>query len=454
MKLEFKASKKQWEAIKYLYDDITTEIGYWGAAWWGKSFLWVFWIWSMCMKYPWTRWFFGRKELVNLRRTTLNSYYKFLDEYQIPEANKWVLNGQDNTIRFSNKSEILLLDLVYQPSDPLYTRFWSLELTWGFIDESNEIDVQCLTIISTRIGRQKNGEYNIKPKLLETFNPDKWHIYTRFYKPYKSKTLPIYRKFVPALATDNPHIDQNYIDQLEKSDNITKQRLLYGNFDYDDSSWKLFRYDEILDLFEVNIEQKKERYISCDVARLGKDTTVISLWEWLECWEIIKKQWLTTDQTAKLIKDYEKEYWVYRNNIIIDSDWVWWWVADQLRWCINFVNNGRAFDDGTNKNFANLKVQCYFKLKELAEKRLVRIYAEWEIKDDLSQELSNIMLKNEYTDQKIQLESKEDMKKRLGRSPDIADSIMMRMYYEVCGIGWEEFDWETVNIDLGKFLLW
>jgi len=44
------------------------------------------------MKYAGTRWFFGRKELVNLRRTTLNSYYKFLEEYDIPEINKGILN--------------------------------------------------------------------------------------------------------------------------------------------------------------------------------------------------------------------------------------------------------------------------------------------------------------------------------------------------------------------------
>ena len=65
------------------------------------------------------------------------------------------------------------------------------------------------------------------------------------------------------------------------------------------------------------------------------------------------------------------------------------------------------------------------------EKRLVRVNADWDIKEKLSQELSNVMLKNEFTDQKIQLESKDDMKKRIGRSPDLADSIMMRMYYEV-----------------------
>lgn len=453
VKMTFNASKKQWEAIKFFYDKETTEIWYWWWAWWGKSYLWVFLIRSMCQKYWGTRWFFWRKELVNLRRTTLNTYYKFLDDYNIPEANRGKLNWQDNTIRFANGAEILLLDLAYQPSDPLYTRFGSLELTGWFIDESNEVDAQCITILNTRIWRQKNSELWIKPKLLETFNPDKWHVYSRYYKPYVSKTLPEYRQFIPALATDNPHIDQNYIDQLKKADEITKQRLLYGNFDYDDAAWKLFRYDEILDLFDSNIEKNNTRFISCDVARLGKDNTVISLWEWLECWEIIQKNWLTTDQTVKIIKDLEKEYWVQRNNIIIDTDWVWWWVADQLRGCINFMNNWRPFDDGQLRNFANLKAQCYFKFKELAEKRKIRIFADWAIKDELSQELSNIQLKNEFTDQKIQLESKDDMKKRLWRSPDIADSLMMRMYYEVCWI-WDEVKSEIVNIDIGNFLLW
>lgn len=452
MKLNFNASKKQWQAILFLYDNITTEIWYWGAAWWGKSFLGVFWVWSMCMKYPWTRWFFGRKELVNLRRTTLNSYYKFLGAYEIPEVNKGNLNWQDNTIRFNNWSEILLLDLAYQPSDPLYTRFGSLELTGWFIDESNEVDAQCITILNTRIGRQLNKELGIKPKMLETFNPDKWHVYNRFYKPYKTGTLPEYRRFIPALATDNPHIDSNYIDQLMKADEITKQRLLYGNFDFDDTAGKLFRYDEILDLFTSNVDKDTRRYISCDVARLGNDTTVITIWEWLECWEIIQKKWYTTDQTALYIKELEKEYRVPRANIIVDSDWVGGWVADQLRGCVNFINNWRPI--WVNQNYSNLKTECYFKLKSLAEKRNIRIFAEWELRDKVEQELSNIMLKNEWTDQKIQLESKEDMKRRLWRSPDIADSIMMRMYYEIVWSWVDENSGWVSSIDTMAFLLW
>jgi hypothetical protein len=64
------------------------------------------------------------------------------------------------------------------------------------------------------------------------------------------------------------------------------------------------------------------------------------------------------------------------------------------------------------------------------------------------------MLKNEFTDQKIKLESKEDMKRRLWRSPDIADSLMMRMYYEVCWIWGEQDSGWTYDIDIGNFLLW
>ena len=80
------------------------------------------------------------------------------------------------------------------------------------------------------------------------------------------------------------------------------------------------------------------------------------------------------------------------------------------------------------RNYANLKTQCYFKLKYLMEKREIRVNTSWEIKDKLQNELDNILVKDLEWENKIRLESKEDMKKRLGHSPDYADAIMMRMY--------------------------
>ena len=397
------------------------------------------------MKLKWSRWVIWRKELVNLRRTTLATYYKMMEHYKIPKPFRWVLNWQTNTIRFPNGSEIILLDCATQPSDPEWTRFWSLEITGAFIDESNEVDEKWIQMLKTRIGRQ-NIFHNVKaklpdgtekvletykkhPKFLECFNPNKWHVYNDYYLPRKNGTLPSYRKFVKATAKDNPYLPHEYIQQLERSDEITKQRLLYGNFDYDDTPWKLFRWDEISDLFTCNVPASEETYITCDVARLWDDMTVIVVRKGLEAVEIKSYNWRTTDQTVETIKELERYYNCRRSNICIDSDWVGGWVCDHLRGCVNFMNNWTPIVQKDElRNYANLKTQCYFKLKYLMEKREIRVNTSWEIKDKLQNELDNILIKDLEWENKVRLESKEDMKKRLWHSPDYADAIMMRMY--------------------------
>ncbi len=209
-------------------DDTTTEIWFWGAAGWAKSWLWVFAIYSACLELPWSRWVIWRKELINLRRTTLATYWKMLKFYNIPKERWGELNGQTNTIKFPNGSEILLLDCATQTSDPEWTRFWSLELTGAFIDEANEVDAKWVQMLKTRIWRQntfdnvrvKDKDGNVKivnnykkcPKFLECFNPNKWHVYNDYYKPRKDWTLPPYRKFVRATVWDNPYISTSYIE--------------------------------------------------------------------------------------------------------------------------------------------------------------------------------------------------------------------------------------------------
>ena len=204
MELTFEATPKQLEALGYWNDNTTTEIWFGGAAWWSKTWLWDFAIRYSCQQLPWSRWVIWRKELVNLRRTSLATYYKIMEFYHIPEEYWGTLNWQTNTIRFNNWSEIILLDCAAQPSDPEWTRFWSLELTWAFIDESNEIEAKGIAMLKTRIWRQNNfrlkrknkqtweiEEYDYKkcPKFLECFNPNKWHVYEDYYKPRKDGTL-------------------------------------------------------------------------------------------------------------------------------------------------------------------------------------------------------------------------------------------------------------------------
>ena len=431
---DFKVTPKQATCLKYLLDKVTTEIWYWGAAWWWKSWLWVWFCCMMAWLYPWTRWFIWRKELTTLTKSTLQTYYDILEFYKVPEEMRGKMDWKNNIIKFWNGSQIFLLDLAYKPTDPKYHRLWSTEYTWGFVDEAAEVNPEAITYLKTRIWRQKNKEYNLKPKILLTFNPDKWYVYSDFYKPRKDWTLPEYRVFIPALATDNKHLSDDYIAQLEHSDEITRQRLLYWNFEYDDTEWKVFSTDEILDLFTNNIQASEDTYISADIARLGDDKTVITVWKWLEVIKFERMEKKTTDEVAHKIKELEYRYKVPRRHIVIDTDWVWWWVADQLRGCYQFHNNARPVKTEVDHNYWNLKAQCYFKLHFLAEKRLIRINASWKDRDEIILELENILKKDPDKDKKIYLESKEEMKKRLwDNSPDIADSIMMRMVFELWG---------------------
>lgn len=452
-------TEKQAEARQVLTDSVTRAIGYWGGAWGGKSYIGVMWLWYMAWKYPWTRWFIGRRELSNLMKTTVNTYYKLGQDYNIPAKFMGRLDKKYNIIRFENGSEILLLDCATQPADPLFTRFGSLELTWGFIDEANEIDEQAVTILKTRIARQKNKEYWLVPKLLCTFNPDQWWVKRTFYTPRKNWTLPPDTVFIPSLATDNDYIDPAYIEQLRSTtDEITKQRLLYGNFDWSWEAGKLFRHDEIEDLFETYVEKSDITYISVDVARLGDDKTVICIRKWLECIKIIQYERNTIPEIADRIKDLEQMYYVSRRNIVVDSDWVWGWLADLLRGCTNFVNNSSPYKLESEKrwyvirNYANLKAQCYFKLKEMMEKRLIRVYADWVIRDKLSEELENIFITGIDTDGKVKIEDKKELKRRINRSPDFADAIMFRMIFLVEQLeqdentftGTYEVDWDSI----------
>jgi hypothetical protein len=67
----------------------------------------------------------------------------------------------------------------------------------------------------------------------------------------------------------------------------------------------------------------------------------------------------------------------------------------------------------------------------MMEKRLIRVYADWVIRDKLSEELENIFISGIDTDGKVKIEDKKDLKRRINRSPDFADAIMFRMIYLV-----------------------
>ena len=279
-----KPTKKQSQAFDYLINDTVEFLGYGGAAGGGKSYLGCLWLMQFGYYFPGTRYFIGRDSLKDTKASVLKTWTKLSKE-----ANFKDYRFSDNYIIFNNGSEVELLDLSYYPQkDPLYERFGSKEYTAGWIEEAAPVHPMAFEVLKTRIGRWMNKELGVKKKILCTFNPRKTWVDSTFYRPFSKGEETETTKFIPALAKDNPHLDEDYIKTLQNlKDEATKQRLLYGNFDYDDDPSALINFKSIENIYTNNhIEKTGNKYIICDVARYGSDKAVIMVWDGLVLLEV------------------------------------------------------------------------------------------------------------------------------------------------------------------------
>lgn len=446
---------KQTEAWNAWEDDITTELGYGGAAGGGKTRLGCYLLITIAEMYPGSRAGLARKELKTLRLTTLASLLEVFNELGYKRDKDYNYNTQLGIISFPNGSEIYILDTAYSPQDPEYTRFGSLELTWAWVDESNETPEKGKSILKTRIGRKNkftiNGEdIIVKAFWLETFNPNKGHVHRDYYKPWKEKRLPEYRKFIRALPGDNPYLPDAYIKGLERSDKVTRERLLKGNFDFDDDPQKIMFYEAITDLpFNTLEENKDVKILIADIARFGGDKIVLSVWKGLILYGLYIYTYQGIDETIVKLKEVARDEKIAYQNIMVDEGGVGGGVVDGMRGIKGF--NGassplQVWDYIKNKlvsaNYQNFRCQCYFKLGEMVNDRKILVdikkfvtniegYTVDKALSDLFEELDQTKQTDNSEDGKKAIIPKSEIKEMLGRSPDIADVMMMRMFFEI-----------------------
>ena len=421
-------TKRQSQAWKYLTDDSTNIVLFGGSAGGGKSWLGCLWITTLCLKYPNTRYLIGRAVLTQLRLTTLNTLFELLNTMGMKSGQHFTYNGQSNVLTFYNKSEIIFKDLQYNPSDPNYDSLGSLEITAAFIDEASQITSLAYNIVKSRI-RFKLNEYNLIPKVLMTCNPSQNWIKKDFYLPHIQESLDSNKVFIPSLPMDNPHLPASYIQMLKELPPQQKRRLLEGDWDYLDESDSLFNFDDITNsVYRISPNDVEKKYMTVDVARFGDDRSVVMIWVGLVLLECYIYRKLSTVELSTLIKALMVSNKVHPQNVIIDSDGVGGGVADQIKGT-NFVNNARPLHE---QNFSNLKSQCYVKLSDMFREGKISInLIEPSLVEDLTQELLAVKLKDIDKDNKVAVQSKDDMKRILGKSPDLSDCLMMRMLPEL-----------------------
>jgi len=421
----FKPLTRQSEALKFLSVDSDVEtILYGGAAGGGKTMLGCMWQILRRLKYPGTRSLIGRAKLDTLKKTTMATFFQVAHEIGLKAGEDFIYNQQSHIIKFSNGSEIILADLFLYPSDPMMTDLGGLEITDAFIDEATEITEKAYSIVSSRI-RYKLNEFGLKPKILLTCNPSKGWIYNQFYLPYKNQNLPQHLAFIQALPGDNIHLPDSYVTSLTRLPEADRKRLLEGDWEFDNSSDRLYLYDELMRCFREPMNVG-EGYITADIARLGKDRTVLCVWRGLSCIDIVVLKQKRQDEVKAEIQRLMNEHSVRLSNVLADADGVGGGLVDSLR-CREFMNGSKAVR-GTQ--YMNLKADCYFRLGELIDKNEITFPVRYQ--EDIIKELELVRRVDPDKEGKLRVTSKDTISQRTGGiSPDIADAIMMRAYFEL-----------------------
>ena len=460
-------TEKQKLAFRYLLDNETTELLFGGGAGGGKSRLGAMWVLISALKFHGTRWLIGRSILKNLKETTLVTLFDVMREWGLEPGVHYDYNTKDNFIQFKEPfggSVILLKDLFAYPSDPEFDSLGSLEVTGSFIDEGSQVSEKSKNIVTSRI-RYKLDSYcmcgyptakskvlerknkkpvrwlckgcgqetrGLLPKILITTNPAKNWVYEQFYRKWKDGVLPEYRKYIPALPQDNPFIHEEYIKNLEKLDENSKQRLLYGNWEYDDDDSVLMEYDNIVAIFQDEKPHGK-RCITCDFARFGKDKTVILVWDG---WNVIEYRVMprtTTQEAAVIIRSYMARYGILRSDVLVDEMGTGSGLVDLLG-CRGFVASAQpVFVRGMKEVYQNLKAQCAFRFAEKVNRKEVFFKTQdVTVREIIVKELEQIKRKDPDKDGKLNIVGKDVMRREMGgRSTDFFDALAMRIYLDI-----------------------
>lgn len=433
--LDIKLIPKQMLAYQTLSDmgNGISELLYGGGARGGKTWFGCLWQILNRFKYPGSVGMIGRSDFVQLTKTTLVTFFEVLDS--LPSYYREQVRykaGVANVAEFANGSMIYFVYFKEKPSDPNFDRFGSFNITDLFVDESQEVSVKAIDVLRGRFslltGTNADGSrWQTTPKALYTCNPSRGWNYSLFVKPDKEGTIAPFRKFIKALPADNPHVTQDYIDNLMRSDTVTVQRLVYGNFEYDDDPTVLMEYDAICDLFtNTKVKAVGKRTLSADIATKGHDRFITYAWTGNLATIPVDKVYSPGKQIETDIRNTMRDNNIQSSFVIVDADGVGNYLSSYIPGIREFHGGARPADT----RFANLRSECYFKLADMVNKRLLRIICTPEQAERIKEELA--VIKQIHVDndtRKKTVISKEDMKKLLGRSPDYADGLMMNMWF-------------------------
>lgn len=395
-----------------------------------------------CLEFPGNFVFIGRRTLTDFMVSTYVSLTRKSTMLELVKNNMVSENRQQKFFSFCNGSRLFYGGLETNDSSGR-EKVFSTEFGSIFIDEAWEITQDQFMKLGSRLrhtlpddanrfaARNREGKKLPEYHISLASNPSQNWIKERFIiNPGEDDV------FIPALACDNPYNPDDYEQTLRKlfrSDEKLVKAYVDGSWDAVSSVDELVGMDEVLQCIGLEVDSSKNRrVISCDPGRFGDDQTVIYCWHdavVTKSFKFGKKDTMEiVGWILSLCKQMGDEVLV-----VVDETGTGAGIVDRLRengvevLGINF--SARASE---HRRFYNKRSEMYWNMRLAVRNKTVCV------PDDqgLIAGLCGVKYRF-YSDGRLILEPKDELKKRLGKSPDEADCFVLGLeglaQYACCG---------------------
>jgi hypothetical protein len=248
------------------------------------------------------------------------------------------------------------------------------------------------------------------------------------------------RTFIPAGLADNPYLGDDYRRTLNNLPEPLRSALLLG-------SWKAMLTDDAYQVIPrawiraamerwteepPESEREKPLVVGCDVARGGDDQTINAprRGRWFD--RLHKHPGRSTPDGDSVV-NLLRVLLAGGGRIHIDVIGVGAAAYDIARFDrgeqkalqispINFAMKSNAVDQSGTLHFVNMRAECYWKFREYLDPKNGNepmLPPDPELEADLCAPRWSMQTNG------IKIEAKEEIKKRIGRSPDCADAVVL-----------------------------
>lgn len=412
---------------------------------------------GIALDYPGSRIFVARRHLTEMRTSTIPTFEEVAgDMHMVAEKNYRLTQGSLPQFKIfcddgQPFSYIYFIGLDHI-KDPQFIKIKGINATCAGIDEADGVSELGATTLSSRTGRaNKNGAPDF---IIYACNAnDSWpkrRLYDKFKEPAKYGELEP-DQCVIEFDLEDSFLGEDHYKKYDRNPPQWKARYLYNDWSYGDDEGSLFKYRN-MDSIHVSTYERGHKTASLDVARTGKDRSVLSVWEnsVLVDIVIIKDYDEQKDggEQAREVYEYCTKNDIGYEDLIIDGVGVGVTVVDNLKtlydWTVDvFIAGGMP---QTKKDFErkkkqfpntpvpvitynNLRSEQTYLLSVAIENGTIKFYDNCPYLSEFKKDAT--MHNYETKDKMLVLEPKDKVKERTGHSPDVFDSVMMG-YYKHC----------------------